>query len=135
MIVTEFCPDGCLRTKLGWGGEYQWKGKGRKLMRDVAAGLAYLHASRIIHFDLTSSNVLIVHGTCAKITGATLAGSAVHPVIALLPEKAWKAELNLGTSKEIQPNCTVCSRHSCQKAILWPPQTGQIVKQLSDTTW
>ena len=69
MIVTEYCPAGDLRSKLSSDASFLWIKSGRQMMLDVAAGLAYLHAKRIIHFDVKASNVLVSSGRSAKITG------------------------------------------------------------------
>ena len=42
--------------------------RGRKAALDVARGLAYLHANRLTHFDLKSSNVLLDRTGSAKIS-------------------------------------------------------------------
>ena len=67
MIVTEYCPAGDLRSKLV--PRFLWINFGKQIMLDVLAALVYLHDRRIIHFDITSRNVLLSSGRSAKITG------------------------------------------------------------------
>jgi len=52
----------------------QWWSAGRRLALDVARGLHFLHASRVRHGDLKSSNILLTAGrTAAKIGDVGLA--------------------------------------------------------------
>ena len=59
MLVTEFMGGGDLRAALSrHPGAFRWGagGRGRALALDIARGLHYLHARRIIHFDLKSNS-------------------------------------------------------------------------------
>ncbi|KAI9000362.1 kinase-like domain-containing protein [Hyaloraphidium curvatum] len=71
MLITDHLPDGNLRNFLlerGWD-----QPLGLSLLRDAAAGTAYLHAAGIVHGALRSTNVL-VDGTRALVSGFGLAG-------------------------------------------------------------
>ncbi len=65
MVVMEYAAGGTLTAKLGTDGldgqprKFGWYGRGRIIAHGVATGLAYLHANKIIHFDIKSSNVLL----------------------------------------------------------------------------
>lgn len=79
MIVMEFCGGGDLRSRLsslGGGDLLLWARGGRRLMLDIAAGLAFLHSRKIIHFDLKSSNVMLSESNRAKIAGVLLVRSS-----------------------------------------------------------
>lgn len=88
MVVMEYAAGGTLMAKLAADGmdgaprRVGWYGRGRLLAHGVATGLAYLHAHKIIHFDIKSSNVLLDRaGLTAKIADVGLSkisrGSAV----------------------------------------------------------
>ncbi|KAK9843548.1 hypothetical protein WJX81_008198 [Elliptochloris bilobata] len=79
MVVMEFAAGGTLSSKLATDGlagqprRFGWYGRGRMIAHGVATGLAYLHASHIIHFDIKSSNVLLDRaGLTAKIADVGL---------------------------------------------------------------
>ncbi|KAI9026350.1 kinase-like domain-containing protein [Hyaloraphidium curvatum] len=65
MMVMDLIEEGNLRKYLGSLGWDQ--ALGRRFLHDVTAGMAYLHASGILHGDLKSLNVL-VDGSRAVIT-------------------------------------------------------------------
>lgn len=70
MMITDLVEEGNMRKYLG---ARSWdQALGRKVLADVAAGMAYLHASGILHGDLKSLNVLI-DGQRAVITDFGLA--------------------------------------------------------------
>jgi serine/threonine protein kinase len=62
--VQEFCNGGSLRGALGkglFGADHlpsRWDGL-MSVLRDVAAGMSYMHAKRICHGDLNPSNILL----------------------------------------------------------------------------
>ena len=39
-----------------------------RVVAEVAAGMAYLHANNVVHRDLKSPNVLLDDALCARIT-------------------------------------------------------------------
>jgi Protein kinase domain len=64
LFMQEFCNGGSLRCALGKGlfGAEQLPSRWDALMsvlRDVAAGMNYMHAKRICHGDLNPSNILL----------------------------------------------------------------------------
>ena len=70
LMVTEFMSNGCLlnyiTTKRGpWAPEWV---KRKDIALDVALGMNYLHRLRIVHKDLTSTNVLLDQNLRAKIS-------------------------------------------------------------------
>lgn len=70
LFITDLIEGGNMRKFLG---SQNWnQDMGRRFMADVAAGMAYLHASGILHGDLKSLNVLI-DGSRAVITDFGLA--------------------------------------------------------------
>lgn len=69
-LVTEFMLGGDLYhalSKLQGNEQYGWYRKGQYIALDVARGLHFLHAHRIVHFDLKSANVLLTREGVAKI--------------------------------------------------------------------
>lgn len=68
-MVSELMEGGDLRNALNadqdatWG----WFGRGKEVCVDMARGLAFLHANKVIHRDLKSKNVLLTRDGVAKI--------------------------------------------------------------------
>ena len=54
-------------------GRVNWWRRGRKIAIDVAKGLCFLHARRIVHFDLKSPNILLARDGTAKIADVGMA--------------------------------------------------------------
>ncbi|GAB4813934.1 hypothetical protein N2152v2_000980 [Parachlorella kessleri] len=46
---------------------FDWYGRGHRVARDVASGLAYLHHSRVLHLDIKPHNVLLGRDGTAKL--------------------------------------------------------------------
>lgn len=76
LLVTEFCGGGDLFRALARPNAaslFAWPKWGRRVAADVARGLAFLHARRIVHFDLKAQNVLLTATGDAKIADVGLA--------------------------------------------------------------
>ncbi|GAB4814549.1 hypothetical protein N2152v2_001595 [Parachlorella kessleri] len=129
MLVTEFMGGGDLRAALSrHPGAFRWGagGRGRALALDIARGLHYLHARRIIHFDLKSNNILLSQdGTVAKIADVGLAAIVSHKYVSLTGLRgafAWAA-----------PEVLMGERHCSEKAdiyslgvVLWELVTCEV---------
>ena len=91
LLVTEYMEGGDLMSNIA-AGRVTWWRRGRKIAIDVAKGLCFLHARRIVHFDLKSPNILLTRDGTAKIADVGmakfLAQDYVTGVIATL---AWSA--------------------------------------------
>eukprot|EP00884_Botryococcus_braunii_P017719 jgi/Botrbrau1/4630/Bobra.33_2s0002.1 len=72
MVATEYMPRGTLAKAMAMDrGPIRrtgWYSRGRQIALDVARGIAFLHDQRIIHLDISSSNVLLDIGWNAKIS-------------------------------------------------------------------
>ena len=76
LLVTEFCSGGDLFRALARPNAaalFAWHKWGRRVAADVSRGLAFLHARRVVHFDLKSNNVLLTSSGEAKIADVGLA--------------------------------------------------------------
>ena len=76
LLVTEFCGGGDLFRALARPNAatlFAWDRWGRRVAADVARGLAFLHAARVVHFDMKSQNVLLTETGVAKIADVGLA--------------------------------------------------------------
>lgn len=60
-LVTEYCPEGDLQHHIQSKGRLS-EAEALRLLRQLAAGLKYLHEHQILHRDLKSSNVFIKKG-------------------------------------------------------------------------
>ncbi len=58
------------------GEQLSWRRRGRQVALDIAAGLAHLHASNVMHRDLKSKNVLLGREWRAKL--ADVGTAALH---------------------------------------------------------
>jgi serine/threonine-protein kinase ULK/ATG1 len=75
MMISELCTDGNMRESLN---KLKWEIPiGIRYLRDVVAGMAYLHSFRVLHGDLKSVNVLVDRGV-AKIADFGLARVRNH---------------------------------------------------------
>ena len=57
-IVLEYCPEGSLCNLVGKSSKDSF----RKVIKEIAEGLAYLHSKKIIHRDIKPENVLMLNG-------------------------------------------------------------------------
>ena len=62
-IILEYCPDGSLCNLIGNSSNDSF----RKVLKEIAEGLVYLHSKNTIHRDIKPENVLMLKGV-AKIT-------------------------------------------------------------------
>jgi hypothetical protein len=69
MIATELMRGGDLAQALERDvqGDLNWSKSGKKIAIDIARGLCFLHANKVIHRDLKSKNVLLTENYVAKI--------------------------------------------------------------------
>jgi hypothetical protein len=58
-IISEFAERGDLRMMLVGRGCLSWEKEGRKMVKSIAEGVAYIHRKRIIHRDLKSENIFL----------------------------------------------------------------------------
>ena len=86
--LQEFCNGGSLRDALA-GGAFRTQSLPQRwlpllaILRDVARGMAYMHAKRICHGDLNPSNVLFKYDEAGgqRLGGALSGGAAVAKII------------------------------------------------------
>eukprot|EP00884_Botryococcus_braunii_P015147 jgi/Botrbrau1/23633/Bobra.55_2s0020.2 len=72
-LVMEYMPGGDLRSFVNLQEDWSWGPRAAQLALDISRGLAYLHAQRVIHMDLKSSNVLLTSGGRAKVSDVGMA--------------------------------------------------------------
>ncbi|PRW50855.1 serine threonine- kinase isoform A [Chlorella sorokiniana] len=78
VVAMELIQGGDLRAALSGERalELSWRRRGRQVALDIAAGLAHLHASNVMHRDLKSKNVLLTRDWRAKV--ADVGTAALH---------------------------------------------------------
>jgi hypothetical protein len=121
LLVTEYMEGGDLMANIA-AGRVTWWRRGRKIAIDVAKGLCFLHARRIVHFDLKSPNILLTRDGTAKIADVGMAKflnrDYVSAVVATLswsaPEMLWGAR------------CTEKADIYSYGIVLWEICTGEI---------
>ena len=69
VLIMELMAGGDLRTRLKNAKPPLDEGKARITMKDVSAGVAFLHSKKTIHGDLKSANVLFDREGRAKVGG------------------------------------------------------------------
>ena len=74
VLVTEYMARGDLCTALARAPQrFAWNSHGRKVAKDIACGLAFLHSRNVVHFDLKSANILLDKHNRAKLADVGLA--------------------------------------------------------------
>jgi hypothetical protein len=98
LLVTEYMEGGDLMSNIA-AGRVTWWRRGRKIAIDIAKGLCYLHARRIVHFDLKSPNILLGRDGTAKIGDVGMARILAREyVTGVVGTLSWSApELLFGT--------------------------------------
>jgi serine/threonine protein kinase len=95
MLVTELCPAGSLYQCLHKDKSLQPSpAEALGMMRDLAAGLSYLHSKRVMHRDLKSLNVLVGDNNRLKICDfgcSTLKGSEAYSNYTRAGTPTWMA--------------------------------------------
>ena len=121
LLVTEYMEGGDLMANIA-AGRVNWWRRGRKIAIDVAKGLCFLHARRIVHFDLKSPNILLTRDGTAKIADVGMAKflnrDYVSAVVATL---SWSAPEMLWGAK-----CTEKADIYSYGIVLWEICTGEI---------
>ncbi|PRW39362.1 serine threonine- kinase [Chlorella sorokiniana] len=122
MLVTEYCDGGNLTRNL-MAGRVTWYRRGKKIALDVARGLTYLHAKRIVHFDVKSPNVLLARDGTAKISDVGMAkimAQEFSGITGNVGTLAWAApEMLLGA------RCTEKADIYAYGVVLWEICTAQ----------
>ncbi|MFL6063971.1 MAG: protein kinase domain-containing protein [Friedmanniella sp.] len=96
-IVMEFVPGRTLRSQLA-GGQKASPRRALRLMRDVAAALAYSHEAGIIHQDIKPSNVMVTPTGEVKVMDFGIARRVADAATSSAPAAAV-----LGTAKYLSP--------------------------------
>jgi serine/threonine protein kinase len=96
-IVMEFVPGRTLRSQLA-GGQKASPRRALRLMRDVAAALAYSHEAGIIHQDIKPSNVMVTPTGEVKVMDFGIARRVADAASSTAPAAAV-----LGTAKYLSP--------------------------------
>ncbi len=81
VLVMELMPNGDLRTLLKNSEQPLPEERSRQIIRDICAGMAFLHSKGAVHGDLKSANVLLdgtgrakVRASCDVTLGGGLSG-------------------------------------------------------------
>ena len=102
---------------------FSWWLRGRNVIEDVARGLAYLHAHKIVHFDLKSANILLNQTGTAKIADIGMARvlcKSYFSVISGLGTFAWSAPEVLAGRR-----CSEMADIYSFGVVLWEVCTGE----------
>lgn len=129
MLVTELMELGDLWRALparDSSGEriFAWRRRGRRVMEDVARGLAYLHSKRVVHFDLKSANILLSRAGTAKLADIGMARVLHKSYLSMVSS-------GLGTFAWSAPEVLAGKRCGCKADIyslgivLWEVCTGE----------
>lgn len=102
LLVSELMEGGDLRRALNRenSDEWSWYRRGKSVCVDMARGLAFLHANKVIHRDVKSNNILLTRDGVAKIGDVGMAKITMDGYLTrdgALGTMAWAApELLLG---------------------------------------
>jgi hypothetical protein len=103
---------------------FAWRARGRRVAADVARGLAYLHARRVVHLDLKSANILLTRAGVAKIADVGMArvlqASCLSAAAAGAGTFAWSAPEVLAGRR-----CTAAVDVYSYGVVLWEICTGE----------
>ncbi len=103
---------------------FAWRARGRRVAADVARGLAYLHARRVVHLDLKSANILLTRAGVAKIADVGMArvlqASCLSAAAAGAGTFAWSAPEVLAGRR-----CTEAVDIYSYGVVLWEICTGE----------
>eukprot|EP00238_Polyblepharides_amylifera_P009099 CAMPEP_0196586308 /NCGR_PEP_ID=MMETSP1081-20130531/53815_1 /TAXON_ID=36882 /ORGANISM="Pyramimonas amylifera, Strain CCMP720" /LENGTH=587 /DNA_ID=CAMNT_0041908145 /DNA_START=1062 /DNA_END=2825 /DNA_ORIENTATION=+ len=126
-IVTEFLPKGSLHDLLHRKKKLP---RGRRLLlmvKDIAEGCAFLHAQRIIHRDLKSSNLLLDDNYRVKVADFGL--SRIRPgSVEALPTKSWAGTVAYMAPEILrgESGCTESSDCYSFGVVVWEMVTGRM---------
>ena len=102
---------------------FSWWLQGRYILEDIARGLAYLHAQRVVHFDLKSANILLNRNGTAKLADIGMARvlcKSYFSVISGLGTFAWSAPEVLAGRR-----CSEMADMYSFGVVLWEICTGE----------
>jgi Protein kinase domain len=120
LLVTEYMEGGDLMANIA-AGRINWWRRGRKIAIDVAKGLCFLHARRIVHFDLKSPNILLARDGTAKIGDVGMARILAREyVTGVIGTLSWSAPEMLWGAK-----CTEKADIYSYGIVLWEICTGE----------
>ncbi|GAB4822983.1 hypothetical protein N2152v2_010029 [Parachlorella kessleri] len=96
MLVEELMEGGDLREALSHDdmGFWQWQHRGREVMLDIVRGVAFLHAHHVVHRDIKSKNVLVVHGVPARTNHTVTAAPLVTDMQNVLLGRDGRAKVS-----------------------------------------
>ncbi|KAL4447908.1 hypothetical protein ABPG75_005127 [Micractinium tetrahymenae] len=103
---------------------FSWRRHGRRVARDVARALAYLHSQGVVHMDIKSSNCMLSGTGAAKLADLGLARRQTKPAFSQLPPVGtfeWAAPEVLAGGR----NCTSAVDLYSFGVLLWEIVTGE----------
>ncbi|KAL4447910.1 hypothetical protein ABPG75_005129 [Micractinium tetrahymenae] len=103
---------------------FSWRRHGRRVARDVARALAYLHSQGVVHMDIKSSNCMLSGTGAAKLADLGLARRQTKPAFSQLPPVGtfqWAAPEVLAGGR----NCTSAVDIYSFGVLLWEIVTGE----------
>ncbi|KAL4442409.1 hypothetical protein ABPG77_004993 [Micractinium sp. CCAP 211/92] len=103
---------------------FSWRRHGRRVARDVARALAYLHSQGVVHMDIKSSNCMLTASGTAKLADLGLARRQTKPAFSQLPPVGtfeWAAPEVLAGGR----NCTSAVDIYSFGVLLWEIVTGE----------
>ena len=105
-LLLEYLPGGELFKKMTKAGGYLSEAVCREYMKDIAAGLSYLHERGVMHRDIKPENILIGEDGRLRITDL---GWAVH----LPPGTSSVRYTTCGTPEYLAPEMIEGTGHTC----------------------